>query len=86
MGDFIHVDNTGHGGSVAWRQQRDRAAAMRESWAEGVLGGEDPPSEERAERSMGRHTLRAQSQGWNAPKDQQERIARHIDKYGPDPT
>lgn len=36
MADYIHDDNTGHGGSVAFRRQRERAAEMKVSWMEGA--------------------------------------------------
>jgi hypothetical protein len=97
MADYIHEDNTGHGGSVAFKQQRARASdamATKESWQSAAgVSAELPPSPARAKRSSFLHNLRASAQvsqgGGPYSYDDSDWIARnrkHIETYGSDPT
>lgn len=59
MADYVHEDNTGHGASVEFQRQRQRAAAMMGSWQEGAGIAEAVMSPGRQQRSSEIHNLRS---------------------------
>jgi hypothetical protein len=92
VGDLIHDDNTGHGGSVAFRQQRDRAAQMMTSWKEGAGIAEPPPTTPRTERSAALRNLRGGPSPYSPEYEYEgkqewlDRNRKHIETYGSNPT